>query len=95
MTLKPALPTSEDFDMARDTTLEQQIETTLYHAGVHNSGELAEIIFEGLKDSASPLYQYEDENGTIWYGSDPEDLCDNFGCQLEDLVGGYFLPHKA
>lgn len=37
--------------MARDTTAQEHIETTLYTAGVHNSGGLAEAIIDGLREN--------------------------------------------
>lgn len=36
--------------MARDQTPEEMVETTLYHAGVGNSGEVAAAIIEGLRE---------------------------------------------
>ena len=36
--------------MARDTSIEQAIETTLHTAGVHESGALASAIVEQLVD---------------------------------------------
>lgn len=41
--------------MARDDTLEQRIESTLYTCGVHNSGEVASIIMEHVRECVQPL----------------------------------------
>lgn len=41
--------------MTRDVTLEQMIETTLYTAGVHNSGELASMVMETVRDELLPV----------------------------------------
>lgn len=41
--------------MARDATLEQRIETTLYTAGVHNSGDIASAIIDGVKEHLHEL----------------------------------------
>ena len=36
--------------MARDTTVEERIETILYHFGIRNSGDIAKAIYEELKE---------------------------------------------
>ncbi len=45
--------------MARDETFEQSVETTLYHAGVSNSGEIAQMISEQAEEWFTPDLQKE------------------------------------
>lgn len=52
--------------MAQDETLEQCIETTLYHMGIHNSGQIASAVMETINDwnveVIEKLDKWEDEN---------------------------------
>jgi len=45
--------------MARDTTFEQAVETSLHHAGVSNSGEIAGVIQEVAEEWFYPGLQRE------------------------------------
>lgn len=81
--------------MSRNENIEQVIEQTLYTAGVSNSGAISQVIWEGLEEMSSPIYQYVDEDGQVWFGTDPEGMVDSFGCDISELVGGYFLPAKG
>jgi hypothetical protein len=36
--------------MGRDVTLRERVETTLYTAGVANSGEIADAVIEAIED---------------------------------------------
>lgn len=61
--------------MAQDETLEQSIETTLYHMGIHNSGQAASAVMETIKDwnaeIIAKLDKWEDEN-SIEHSDDQE-----------------------
>lgn len=80
--------------MARNTNIEQHLEQTLQTAGISNSGEIAAVLWEGLEEMSSPVYRYTDEDGVIWFGKDPDEMVDSFGCDITELEGGYFLPAK-
>jgi len=45
--------------MAQDETFEQSVETILYHAGVSNSGEIAQVISEQAEEWFTPGLQRE------------------------------------
>lgn len=47
--------------MARDETFEQSVETTLHHAGVSNSGDIASVINEIAEEYFTPGLQ-----GEVW-----------------------------
>ena len=81
--------------MARNENIQQVLEQTLYTAGVSNSGSIAEVIWEGIEQMSSPVYRYTDEDGVIWFGKDPDEMVDSFGCDITELEGGYFLPAKG
>lgn len=48
--------------MAQDTSLEQAIETTLYTAGVHESGYIASAIIEQVQDHLHELLDNAESN---------------------------------
>lgn len=59
--------------MARDETFEQSVETTLHHAGVSNSGEIAQVISEQAEEWFTPGLQkdvWEWAKGT--FGDHPD-----------------------
>lgn len=75
-------------------TIEQMIQETLQTAGVSNSGDIASVIWSGIEEKVSAVYKYHDEDSNCWFGTDPEEMVDSFGCDISELEGGYFLPVK-